>query len=225
MHIETTGLRSIPPANESGVLFEGDRLPLEGLAVAEAKALLADTWAIPYFSDAIVNGCPVSVNSVLLPVDSLAFRRRFGFKGGNDQDGNKIEAESLVRAYPELLDIAATVKALDLPAGRSLDVMVGLVARWAEERFGQPGRQIMAILKDIVERLERIEAPRIPMKQKELDILEALEEGQMVGEKLALKAGYEYDGHFKGTLASMVKRKVIGNKKPGGYFLPRTPKS
>ncbi len=41
----------------------------------------------------------------------------------------------------------------------------------------------------------------------------------MVGEKLATRAGYEYDGHMKGVLALLVKRRLIGNKRPGGYFL------
>ena len=121
--------------------------------------------------------------------------------------------------YPELLEIAAKVKAMNLPADRSRDVMAGMIGEWAEQRFGQPGKAVLTILAEVVDRLDRIESSRVPMSQKESDILEALEEGPMIGEKLAARAGYEYDGHLKGVLASLVKRGLIGNKRPGGYFL------
>lgn len=214
-----------PTGHSFGVCFEDDDLPLTGLTVATVKELLSDAWRIPYFADAVVNGRPAPADHVLSAGDRLEFRRRTGVKGGHDRNDEEIEAESLVRAYPELFEIAARVKALDLPADRSLDVMVGSVVAWAEKRFGPPNNDIVAILKDVVARLDRIESGRLPLNQRESDMVEALGSGTMTGEELAARAGYEYDGHFKGVLASMRKRGIIGNKRPGGYFVPGDRKS
>ena len=202
-----------------GVLFEGDWLPLIGVPVAKAKAMLKDAWGISYFADAIVNGRQVTIAHRLRRGDHLEFFQRFGVKAGDDRPIEQAIGEAMVVVYPELVEIADKVKALNLPADRSLDLMAGMVAEWAVQRFGPPGKSVLAILAEVVARLDRIESPRVPMRQKEIDILEALEGGPLIGEKLAARAGYEYDGHTKGVLASMVKRKVIGNKRPGGYFL------
>ena len=202
-----------------GVLFESDWLPLVGMPVVEAKAMLKDAWGVPYFADAIVNGRQMPVAHVLLAGDRLRFFQRLGVKAGNDRPIEQAIGEALVIAYPELLEIAAKVKAMNMPADRSRDVMAGMVAGWAEQRFGPPSKGVLAMLAEVVARLDRIESPRVPMSQKESDILEALEEGPMIGEKLAARAGYEYDGHLMGVLASLVKRGLIGNKRPGGYFL------
>lgn len=202
-----------------GVLFEGQWLPLAGLSVFQAKVLLQDTGNISYFADAILNGRSVPVAHLLGRADRLEFVQRFGVKAGDNRTIKEAISEAILIAYPELLEMADKVKTLNLPTDRSLDLMAGMVAEWAEKRFGPPGKSVLTVLAEIVDRLERIESPRIPMSQKEIEILEALEEGPMIGEELAIKAGYEYDGHMKGVLASLVKRRVIGNKRPGGYFL------
>jgi hypothetical protein len=200
-----------------GVLFDGDWLPLAGVSVAKAKALLRDS-GISYFSDAIVNNRPVMVSYVLRPGDRLVFCQRFGCKAGDDKPIEEAIGEAMVVAYSELLEMAQKVKAMNLPTDRSLDVMIGMVAEWAEQRFGPPDKNIMTILNEVVARLDRIEAPRVPYTQREIDIVQALGESRLTGEELAAKAGYEFDGYFKGILASMVKRGVICNKRPG-YFL------
>ena len=141
-----------------GVLVESDWLPLAGLPIVEAKAMLKDAWGIPYFADAIVNGRHVPVVHVLRRGDRMNFVQRFGIKAGNDKPIEQAIGEALVIAYPELLEIAAKVKATNLPADRSRDVMAGMVAEWAERRFGPPGASTKAILADIVDRLQRIES-------------------------------------------------------------------
>lgn len=214
MMIETTS-----DSRRDGVLFDGHWLPLVGLHVAQVKALLKDAWGISYFADAFVNGQQVPVAHVLRCGDRLKFVQRFGFKGGDDKPIEKVIGEAMVFVYPELAEMADKVKSLNLPVNRSLDVMAGMVAEWAEKRFGPPGKSVLAVLAEIVDRLDRIESLRMPMSQKETDILETLVEGPMIGEKLAARAGYEYDGHKKGVLASLVRRGLIGNKRPGGYFL------
>jgi hypothetical protein len=210
---------TVHEARHDSVLFEGDCLPLAGMSVVKAKALLKDAGNIPYFADAIVNGRRVPVAHVLQPGDRLAFVQRFGVKTGNDQPIEQAIGEAVLVAYPELVEIADKVKALGLPADRSLDLMAGMVAEWVEQRFGPPGMSVLAILNEVIARLDRIESSRVPWSQKEIDILEALEEGPLIGEKLATRAGYEYDGNTKGVLSSLVKRGLIGNKRPGGYFL------
>lgn len=62
-----------------------------------------------------------------------------------------------------------------------------------------------------------------PTNNCEENILDALREyGSLKGEALSQKAGYEYNGHFKGTLASMVKRDMIKNTRGRGYHLPES---
>lgn len=97
--------------------------------------------------------------------------------------------------------------------------MAGMVATWAEERFGPREKEARAFFEEIVARLERIESPRVPRTQREIDILQALENDQLTGEKLAAKAGYSYDGYFKQILSSLKSRGMIDNKRTG-YFIP-----
>ncbi len=52
----------------------------------------------------------------------------------------------------------------------------------------------------------------------EQDILEALRNRTLTGEKLAEKAGYPYNFKFKSSLSGLRKRGILGNKSPG-YFL------
>jgi hypothetical protein len=56
----------------------------------------------------------------------------------------------------------------------------------------------------------------------EAAIVQALKEenGSLRGEALAKKAGYKYNGHFKGTLSSLVKQGILtNNRSSGGYSL------
>lgn len=52
----------------------------------------------------------------------------------------------------------------------------------------------------------------------ESNIIEALGKQTIIGEVLAVKAGYPYNSNFKATLSALRKRGIIGNKSPG-YFL------
>jgi hypothetical protein len=52
----------------------------------------------------------------------------------------------------------------------------------------------------------------------EQDIIEALGNETLTGEKLAKEAGYRYDFKFKSSLSGLRKRGILGNKSPG-YFL------
>lgn len=74
-------------------------------------------------------------------------------------------------------------------------------------------REILARLAAIEDRLASDEDARLT--DREQDIIEALGDGKLTGEEVAKTAGYEYDGHFKGTLASLVKRGVLVNDRPG----------
>lgn len=66
-----------------------------------------------------------------------------------------------------------------------------------------------------------VDKPAPRLTDREQDIIEALGEGKMIGEKIAKAAGYEYDGHLKGTLASLVKRGLLVNDHPG-YRKPQS---
>jgi len=52
----------------------------------------------------------------------------------------------------------------------------------------------------------------------EQDIIEALGDETLTGEKLAKKAGRPYNFKFRSSLSGLRKRGILGNKKPG-YFL------
>lgn len=56
-------------------------------------------------------------------------------------------------------------------------------------------------------------APRLTAAEQ--NILEALGDGTLTGEKLAEKAGYPCNSNFKNTLSSLVKRCILVNDRPG----------
>lgn len=77
-----------------------------------------------------------------------------------------------------------------------------------------------SLLREILARLAAIEAQLAAdgdarLTDREQDIIDALGDGRLTGEEVAVAAGYEYDGHLKGTLASLVKRGVLVNDHPG----------
>jgi hypothetical protein len=59
------------------------------------------------------------------------------------------------------------------------------------------------------------------LTETEGNILEALGEGTLTGEKLAQKAGYPCNSNFKNTLSSLVKRGLLVNDRPG-YRKPKS---
>jgi hypothetical protein len=77
-----------------------------------------------------------------------------------------------------------------------------------------------SLLREILARLAAIEAQfaagsEARLTDREQDIIEALGHDKLTGEEVAAATGYEYDGHLKGTLASLVKRGVLTNDHPG----------
>jgi len=49
-------------------------------------------------------------------------------------------------------------------------------------------------------------------------IVDALSKDTLIGEEIAERLGQDdCDGHLKGTVSSMVKRGVLGNRRPGYY--------
>jgi len=55
------------------------------------------------------------------------------------------------------------------------------------------------------------------------NIIEALGEDTLKTDELAIKAGYELSDHFRKTVASLRKRGVIGNNRPGINLPPFHP--
>lgn len=55
----------------------------------------------------------------------------------------------------------------------------------------------------------------VKLTDRESDIIEAIGDKTLTGERVAKSAGYKFDGHFKGILSSMVKREIIENCHPG----------
>ena len=218
-----------------GVHFEGDWLPLAGLPVIEAKAMLKDAWGIPYFADAIVNGRQVPVARVLRRGDRLEFFQRFGVKAGDDQPGERAVAESLVIAYPKLLDIEAIVKSRNLPRNESLRLMASMVSRWMEEWFGPLGDTGVPVVVEVLKRLQAIETAlrqRIAAPASELDtltdteeiILETLRAKPRKAASIAAAGKLSHNSNLKATLSSLVKRGILG-KGRDGYFRIEQPKS
>jgi hypothetical protein len=139
-----------------GVLFEGDRLPLAGLSVVEAKAMLKDAWGIPYFADAFVNGRRVPVAHLLRPGDRLEFIQRLSFKAGGDTDDEQALAEALLDSEPALARLVHEVATLPLSAKKRLSVLVLRVLRWIEQEFGPPTADAVAMLDDLAHRLNEL---------------------------------------------------------------------
>ena len=60
----------------------------------------------------------------------------------------------------------------------------------------------------------------IKLNQIELNIIEALGDDTLKLEELAPRAGYEVGGYLRTTLSSLVKRGILGNRKPGYFVQP-----
>jgi hypothetical protein len=60
----------------------------------------------------------------------------------------------------------------------------------------------------------------IDLTTAEKNIIEALGDDTLIIEDLAVKAGYELSGFFRKTVASLRKRGILGNKRPGYYVMP-----
>lgn len=150
------GLRPRTLARRYGVLFEGDRLPLAGLSVFEAKALLTDAWNVPYFADAIVNGHSVLLCHVLQHGDRLGFSQRFGVKAVDDLAAEKAMAETLLRSEPELARLVDEVHELRLSVDQRLAVMALRVVQWYENRFGPVTADAVAVLNKMASEWNRL---------------------------------------------------------------------
>jgi len=215
------------------VLFEGERLPLVGMPVIQAKAMLMDAWNIPYFAEAIVNGRQVPVAHVLRKGDRLEFVQRFGVKANDDKSIEEAIGEALVIAYPELLERASKVRAMNLPADRSREFMTGMVVEWVKQRFGPPGASRMSAIVEIGRRLQGIEAVvqqalALPgsrpadLTDTEEFILEALGNKTMKAAAIARAGNLKQNTNLKTTLSHLVKRGIL-LKNREGYF--RNPES
>ena len=82
-----------------------------------------------------------------------------------------------------------------------------------DPNLGKQLKQFVGLLETRMATKEEI------LNETEKNILEALGDKTMIGEEIAPLAGYKCDGHFKGTLARLVKRNIMGNKRPGYYRL------
>jgi len=62
--------------------------------------------------------------------------------------------------------------------------------------------------------------PMIELTFAEKNIIEALSDDTLIIEDLAVKAGYELSGHFRRQVASLRKRGILGNNRPGYFVMP-----
>jgi hypothetical protein len=60
----------------------------------------------------------------------------------------------------------------------------------------------------------------IKLTETERNIIEALDGKALTLEKLAAKAGYEVSGHFRRSITSLIRREILGNKRPGYFVQP-----
>jgi hypothetical protein len=110
--------------------------PVRGRTITFVKRRLRDGFNIPYFAEAFVDGVPVNADHILGECALLEFVKTFGFKGGREATPED-EPSGLFWAYqPELLTIAEQVKAANLSLDQSVDMMVQLVTRWCQTKFG-----------------------------------------------------------------------------------------
>ena len=63
----------------------------------------------------------------------------------------------------------------------------------------------------------------IELRPIEVNIIEALGRDTLTLERLAPKAGYEVNGHFKKAVSLLSKRGILGNKRPGYFVQPPYP--
>jgi hypothetical protein len=163
-------------SRRGGVLLERDWLPLVGLSIIETKAMLKDAFGISYFADAFVNGSQVPVAHLLRPGDRLEFVQRFGFKAGDDHAAEKVLAEALLRAEPELARMVDEVYELRMPVDKRLAVMALRIFQWSEKRFGPVTADAAAMLNKLVSEFTRLAGggqsqtssrqPRIPISER-----------------------------------------------------------
>jgi hypothetical protein len=74
---------------------------------------------------------------------------------------------------------------------------------------------------DLLERLVGEKRQAVPGRLNKLErqIVEALEKDTVTGEEIAERLGRNCNSNFKGTLSSMVKRVILGQKHPGYYVI------
>jgi len=81
---------------------------------------------------------------------------------------------------------------------------------------------LLELARDFVLMLERLAHnagdDTLTLNDVEQDIIQALGDRTLTGEKLAKDAGHPYDFKFKSHLSGLRKRGILGNNKPG-YFL------
>lgn len=96
------------------------------------------------------------------------------------------------------------------------------------DRFSYPGNTRLGVDRGIVNELrqmvERLEAstdmqPSPLLNDLEKDILQALGMDTLTGEEIAKRAKRNYDSTFKGALAGLRRRRILGNRNPGYYRL------
>lgn len=108
---------------------------------------------------------------------------------------------------PFLMDPVVIAKILGVPLEK-LDYQGGPPA------VADPS--LLSNLKRIVAYLEAGASYKVgQLNESESNILEALGDRTMIGEELAAKAGYSFNGNFKATLSSLVKRGILDNMRPG----------
>lgn len=116
------------------------------------------------------------------------------------------------------------VEALAFANGEQVDSRYRLLANDTVEFVKQYGEKSVLDPEEKAQ-LDRIEAmltrlfsslhAEDRLTDREQDILDALGDEKMTGEELAKASGYEYDGHFKSLLSSLVKRGLLLNDHPG----------
>ena len=98
------------------------------------------------------------------------------------------------------------------------------IERLASERLVNAGNarkrheEVLALLNTLAG--DRPLPIRGKLNDLEREIVEVLEKDTLTGEQIAARLGQDdCDGHLKGTLSSMVKRGILGNKRPGYYVI------
>ena len=161
-HLQNESMGQLTSPNDALVhVFHGvyeRHLALAGTSVLEAKKRLP--YKLPYFAHAVVNGEPVLVHHVLQGGDLLTFIRPPGFKGARGTLSAKVEARGLLSAYPELVEVANTIKQeakeQKWDVDQTVDLMAAKVARWCEDHFGPLPRAVGATVNEVVKQLHAL---------------------------------------------------------------------
>jgi len=152
MVAEMVGIEVI--SGSSHALFDD----LEGRRVGAAKLGLRGSFNIGYFSLAIVNGSRAELSQTLVLGDVVEFVSLLGFKACHArQDRAESEAETVLAAFPDIAAIAGQVKAMNLDATTSVDVMAAMVTQFLETKFGPMSSAELPTVAELLRRLERIE--------------------------------------------------------------------